>query len=97
MTPVPDEMRIYQAKQSSEVATALLGYFEMVSWSKGDYYPSAAALNPTTIRIPSLSTDGPGKRSTQLTFNTKGEKQKRTMIQDIYFSITSSNTTYFHL
>jgi hypothetical protein len=44
------------------VTTALLSYFEMVSWSKGDYYPLAAALTPTTIHIPSFSTDVPGKR-----------------------------------
>ena len=61
MTPLPDEMRIYQAKQSSVETTALLGYFEMVSWSKGAYSSLAAALTPKTIRIPSFSTDGPGK------------------------------------
>jgi hypothetical protein len=97
MTPVPDEMRIYQAKQSSEVATALLGYFEMVSWSIADYYPLAVALTPTTVDLPSCSTDGPGKKKYTVDIQYKIEKTQRTMIQDICFSITSSNTTYFHL
>jgi hypothetical protein len=61
MNQIPDETRIHQAKQSSIATTTLLGYLEMVSWSKRVYSPWAAALTPRIIRIPGLSTDGPGK------------------------------------
>jgi hypothetical protein len=49
------------------VTTALLGYSEEVSQSKGAYSPSECALTPLIVYNSYFSTDAPGKRSIKLT------------------------------
>jgi hypothetical protein len=85
-------------KSSCDHSSARL-FEEVVQSKRSCCYPLECTLTPSIIKISYFSADAPGKRSSGMShkYIGKGEKHARTIIQSMYYSITSSKTIYFYL